>query len=195
VRHPAPLGRVLVQLFDNIIDPSPPPKAVLSRNLSEQIGELLAAHRAPLDQADDPARILDDRFLSTRLLARRDLRFGDFLRARQIPSAIQGAFFGPAFRASVIGDAALRGALPAMALAAAERTSQVDALSVGRNRQEKYPAMTTMLQASPQARLTPQNRPQNDIVLQNQAANLAPAIPVGVKGKMPLDRYCKKARL
>ncbi len=39
-----------------------------------------------------------------------------------------------------------------------------------------------------------QNRPQYDIILKDEIADLAPAVPVRPKLKIPLDRYYKKPR-
>jgi len=40
-----------------------------------------------------------------------------------------------------------------------------------------------------------QNRPQDDIILQDEIADLAPAVPVRLKLKTRLDPYGKKPRL
>ncbi len=40
-----------------------------------------------------------------------------------------------------------------------------------------------------------QNRPQDDIILQDESAGLAPAVPVRPKLKVPLEPYDKKPRL
>jgi hypothetical protein len=82
-----------------------------------------------------------------------------------------------------------------MHLAAAKGTTQVGAASVARMRQEEYPAMPAMLQATSQLGFRPQNGPQDRVIIQNQTANLLLAIPRGAEREMALDFYCKKPRV
>jgi hypothetical protein len=79
-----------------------------------------------------------------------------------------------------------------MTLAAAEGTPQMSPINVGGLCQEENPAMTAVFQVTPQLGLAPENRSQSDIVLQNQIASLASAIPVRAKLEMRLDLYRKK---
>lgn len=61
--------------------------------------------------------------------------------------------------------------------------------------EEKDAAMLAASQATSQMGLGSQHGPQDDIVFQDEAANLATAVPVRLKLKMPLDPYGKKPRL
>ena len=62
-------------------------------------------------------------------------------------------------------------------------------------REEEDPAMPAALQAPPQVGMGSQNRPQDDIILKNKIADLAPVVPVRPELKMRLDPYGKKPRL
>jgi hypothetical protein len=61
--------------------------------------------------------------------------------------------------------------------------------------EEEDAAMLAASQAAPQVGMGSQRRAQDDIVFQDEAANLAPAVPVWPKLKMLLDPYGKKPRL
>jgi len=60
---------------------------------------------------------------------------------------------------------------------------------------EENPTMLAASQASPQVGMGSQNRPQDDIILQDEIAGFAPAVPVRPELKAPLDPYDKKPRL
>lgn len=59
---------------------------------------------------------------------------------------------------------------------------------------EEDMAMLTALQAPSQVGMESQNRPQHDIILKDEVADLAPAVPAQPKLKIPPDRYNKKLR-
>jgi hypothetical protein len=60
---------------------------------------------------------------------------------------------------------------------------------------EEDPTMPAPGQASPQMRLSPKNRPQDEIVLENEPGYLVPAVPPCQELEMFLDLYGKKARV
>jgi len=62
-------------------------------------------------------------------------------------------------------------------------------------REEEDVAMFAASQAAAQVGMGPQRRPQDHIVFEDETANLATAVPVWPKLKIPLDPYGKKLRL
>jgi len=122
------------------------------------------------------------------------------LPLRSPSAAVLGEFLRLPFLGAVIGHAAARRALLAVRLSAAKGTAQVPALplvaaGIAGVGEEEDAAMLAAGQATSQVGMRSQRRPQDDIVFQDQAANLATAVPVRLKLKMALDPYGKKPRL
>ena len=85
--------------------------------------------------------------------------------------------------------------MPAIGLAAAERAAQVLPASISRVGDEKNPAVPAPAQARPHVRLPPEHGAHHEVVLQDQGAYLATAIPVAAKLKSRLDSYSEKPRV
>jgi len=85
--------------------------------------------------------------------------------------------------------------LPAIGLAAAERAAQVLPASVPRVGDEKNPAVPAPAQARPHVRLPPEDGAHHKVVLQDQGAYLATAIPTAAKLESRVDSYSEKPRL
>lgn len=94
----------------------------------------------------------------------------------------------------VVCDTALRGTSLTVCLFAAKGTAQVLTAGVTWMGKEEDVAMLAALQAPPQVRMGSQDRPQYDIILKDEIADLVPVVPVRPKLKMPLDPYGKKPR-
>jgi hypothetical protein len=95
----------------------------------------------------------------------------------------------------VIGDTALRGRLPTMGLSAAEQTTQIAPAGIASMSGEKDTAMPTARQADGQVRLGSEDRPQEDVILQDQGGYVSPSIPAPPKLEILRDPDCKKPKL
>jgi hypothetical protein len=78
---------------------------------------------------------------------------------------------------------------------ATKGATQVFPTSIPRMGEEKDPAMPAATQAWSQEGLGSQNRAQEDIILQNQSANLIPSVPLRLELEEPRDPNCKKPKL
>lgn len=162
----------------------------MSQNSCEHLHNLIQAHSPPLDQARRHTHIFHHPpiplgFLNIRLL----------LPIRVLSSLPAFAVLGPlltlALLGAVIGDAAPRGTLPAVCISAAEGATQVPTIGVAWMGEEENSAMPAALQVPPQVGTGPQDRPQDDIVLPNEVADLALVVPVRPELKTLLDLYAK----
>ncbi len=100
------------------------------------------------------------------------------------------------FLVAVIGAAAPNGLLPAMRLPAAKGASHfVALLHIAGMSQKENAAVPAASPAEAQVSSGPQNRSQDDIILQHQVGYRALTIPLGPKLKMLRNRYCKKPKL
>lgn len=178
----------------NIVDPPAAHEAVLSQSSRQHLQDFVPAHPPPLDQARHHPHVLHYLRLQ---LARSGLRFPRRIRRPSsfLPALpVLDSLLLPALLGAVISGAAARGIPLAVDLAAAKGTTQVLATGVAWMGEEEYPAMPAALQAPSQVGLGSQNRPQDDVILKDETAGLAPAVPVRPELKTPLDPYCKKPR-
>jgi hypothetical protein len=56
-------------------------------------------------------------------------------------------------------------------------------------------AIPTALEAGPEVRFSPKNRPKDEIILENELQDIAPVIPPRAEFEVLLDLYGKKARV
>jgi hypothetical protein len=96
---------------------------------------------------------------------------------------------------SVVSHTALGGTLLTVCCSTAKGTTQIAASGVTGMGDEENPAMTAASQTLPQFWMGSQHRPQDEIILQYQVANVAAVVPVGPELEMLLDFYCKKPKL
>ena len=82
-----------------------------------------------------------------------------------------------------------------MSLPATERTTQIMTAGIARMGQEENAAVPAPGQAGSQMRLGPQDRSQQQVILQHQGGYRAGAIPVDPELKMLRDLGCKKPKL
>jgi len=178
----------------NIVDSLPADEAGLSQSPPEHPQNLLQAHPPPLDQARHHPHMLD---YLPRPLAGVGLRLLRSIRCHPFSPAfpVLDPLLLLALIGAVIGDTSARGALFAVGLSAAEGAPQVLSAGVAWMGEEEYPAMPAALQAPSQVGMGSQNRPQDDVILKNKIADLAPPVPVRQELKLPRDLYGKKPRL
>lgn len=178
----------------NIVDSPAAGEAWLSQGPRQHLQDFLHAYSPPLDQARHHPHMLDHLPCP---LAGVGLRLLRSIRRHPFPPAfpVLDTLLLLALIGAVIGGAPARGPLLAVGLSAAKRTTQVLTAGVAWMGDEEYPAIPAVLQAPSQVGVGSQKRPQDDIVLQDEIANLAQVVPVRPKLKMPRDLYGKKPRL
>ena len=166
---------------------------MLSQNFCEHFQDLIQSYFPLLDKARHHPHMLHYPhiplpFAGSRMLLR--------VRLPSLPSAftVLDALFILSRFGVVVCDAPLRGTSFTVRLYAAKGAAQVFTARVTRMSEEEYPAMLTALQAPSQVGMGSQNRPQHDIILKDEVADLALAVPVRPKLKIPPDRYNKKLR-
>jgi hypothetical protein len=171
--------------------------AVLSHDSLQHLQHFAAADLTGFNQADDHPHVFDyaqvgfDRLV----LDRADLgKSGS--RSRGATALTLGVEHLLLFlMLAVVGNTPLGGLLPPMRFPAAKGTSQVPAAGIARMGEKKDPAMPAAGQASSQPMLGSQNRAQQEIVLQDQTADLSPTIPIYPELEIPCDRDCRNPKL
>jgi hypothetical protein len=192
------LGRVLVQLGDNMIDPQESGHAVLSQNFPQHLHDLFPAHTAPFNQAAHHPHVLDQRLAPAAGFTRLTRGLGGWLAHSHSHSgtcAVELPLFELALRLPVVGATAPRRFSLPVSLLAAKGTTQIPTPGIARIRDEEYPAMPAAAQPAASLRPLSQNRSQQPIILQHQASDRSLAVPVRAKLKSLRDLDCKKPRL
>ena len=82
-----------------------------------------------------------------------------------------------------------------MGLPAAKRTAEIRTPAVARVGEKEDPAVRAPAEASPEVGLGLQQGAQHEVVLKDEAASLALAVPGQAELKAALDFYDKKARV
>ena len=166
---------------------------MLSHYSCEHFQYLSQSHFPPLYNARQHPHVLHYPhiplpFAGSRMLLR--------VRLPSLPSAftVLDALFILSRFGVVVCDAPLRGTSFTVRLSAAKGAAQVFTARVTRMSEEEDPAMPAALQASPQVGMGSQNRPQHDIILKDESADLALAVPVRPRLILPPDLYSKKPR-
>jgi hypothetical protein len=166
----------------------------LSQYSIHHLKNLAAAYLPPLNQTYDYSQIAHYVLVNAGLVQRSILLLmGQCRLCPGIPSvAVLNALLDFAFCGFVILDAAPRGSPLAVLGFAAKWTAEIFTSCIAWMGYEKYSAMPAASQASPQAWLFPQHRPEQEIVLQHENSDFAVAIPIGPELKMFLDFYDQK---
>lgn len=172
----------------NIVDPPAAHEAVLSQSSRQHLQDFLPAHPPPLDQARHHPHVLH--YLRVQF-ARGGLRLLRYVRRPSFSPALPvlDPLLLPPLLGAVIFGTAARGMLLVLGLSAAKGATQVLATGVAWVGEEEYPAMPAALQAPSQVGMGSQNRPQDDVILKDEIARLAPTVPVRPELKTPLDPY------
>jgi hypothetical protein len=108
---------------------------------------------------------------------------------------VEVALFPLALGRLVIGDTPDDRLTPAVSSLAAKRTPQVLPAAIAGIGEEKNAAMPASNPAGAQERFGPQNRSQNQVILQDPLSEPRCPIPVRSKLKLLRDQSCKKPRL
>jgi hypothetical protein len=170
--------------------------AVLSHHPLKHLQHLAPPNFTAFNQADDHPHVIDQD----------EVRFQRLVLGGRDQGAGLSGFLASAFALgiehlflflvlAVMGNTPLGGLLLPVRFPATKGTAQVTAAGITRMGEKKDPAMPAPSQASSQKRLGSQNRSQQEIVLQDQRADLSPSIPIYLEPKICCNGDCRNPRL
>lgn len=174
-----------------MIDFSAAAHAVLSQHTGQHLQDFHDPHLPALNQTDHHPHMLQHRPLRWE----GGTLLGLCLGVRRFAVAVLDGLLDLARVVTVILDTPPCGLPFAVGLFATKGTTQVFPTSIPRMGEEKDPTMPAAAQALSQEGFGSQNRSQEDIILQNQSANLIPSIPLRLELEEPRDPNCKKPKL
>ncbi|MGH9328117.1 MAG: hypothetical protein ACRD2B_15720 [Terriglobia bacterium] len=156
----------------------------MSHRSCQHLPDLLLAYPPPLDPTDHHGQIADDVGIELHPLPFR----GPWTWVGPSVALAVLQFLLPlTLRGAVVGHAALSGISPPVRLATSKRAPQIPAPPVPGMSQEKNATLSATTQTGTQMRVGAEDRPQLDVVLPDQSADAAAAIPIRDALKLLLD--------